>query len=190
MNEPLTTARFSALYGHWYPHLTDHGAFLRALVTECLATAHAMHAIREVRPDAQLVQTEDLGRTFSTPRLAYQAAHENERRWLTFDLLCGRVEREHPLWDFLVGWGKLSEREVRAVGDADAAPDILGINHYLTSDRYLDERLAWYPEHHHGANGRDRYADVEAVRVDLPDGEVGPAARLTRRGSAINVLLQ
>ena len=23
MNEPLTTARFSGLYGHWYPHLND-----------------------------------------------------------------------------------------------------------------------------------------------------------------------
>ena len=26
VNEPLTTARFSALYGHWYPHATDAGA--------------------------------------------------------------------------------------------------------------------------------------------------------------------
>lgn len=25
VNEPLTTARFSALYGHWYPHARDEG---------------------------------------------------------------------------------------------------------------------------------------------------------------------
>ena len=32
VNEPLTTARFSGLYGHWYPHARDDGAFLRALL--------------------------------------------------------------------------------------------------------------------------------------------------------------
>ncbi|MBV9884864.1 MAG: family 1 glycosylhydrolase, partial [Sphingomonadaceae bacterium] len=32
VNEPLTTARFSALYGHWHPHRSDYPAFLRALV--------------------------------------------------------------------------------------------------------------------------------------------------------------
>src|SRR3954463_16399385 len=32
VNEPLTTARFSALYGHWYPHEKNEAAFARALV--------------------------------------------------------------------------------------------------------------------------------------------------------------
>jgi dTDP-4-dehydrorhamnose reductase len=178
VNEPLTTARFSALYGHWYPHLTDYGAFLRAVVNQCRATLLAMRAIRAVRGDAQLVQTEDLGKTFATPRLAYQAEHDNERRWLSFDLLSGRVTREHPLWSLLTGWGNVAEHDLALLGEGEAAPDVVGINHYLTSDRYLDHRLAWFPEQHHGGNGRDRYADVEAVRVDLPDEEIGPAARL------------
>ena len=73
VNEPLTTARFSCLYGHWYPHRTISADFLRAVFHQCKATALAMRAIRELRPDALLVQTEDLGRTFSTPCLAYQA---------------------------------------------------------------------------------------------------------------------
>src|SRR5205823_1524664 len=30
VNEPLTTARFSGLYGHWYPHGHDALTFLRA----------------------------------------------------------------------------------------------------------------------------------------------------------------
>src|SRR5215212_7215962 len=32
VNEPLTTARFSALYGHWYPHASDPLSFARALL--------------------------------------------------------------------------------------------------------------------------------------------------------------
>jgi dTDP-4-dehydrorhamnose reductase len=98
VNEPFTTARFSCLYGHWYPHLNDIDATFRATVNQCLATLRAMRAIREVNPVARLVQTEDLGKTFSTRNLAYQARLEKERGWLTWDLICGRVDEEHPPW--------------------------------------------------------------------------------------------
>src|SRR5215207_9475542 len=178
VNEPLTTARFSALYGHWYPHEKSYPAFLRALLNECRATVLAMRAIRRVRPDAKLVQTDDFGKTFSTPQMAYQAEHDNERRWLTFDLLCGRVDRSHPMWGFFIHWAGVDETELEFFHDADGAPDIIGINHYLTSDRYLDQRIIRYPEHLWGDNGRHRYADAEAVRVLLPEEDLGPAARL------------
>ncbi len=177
VNEPLTTARFSCLYGHWYPHESAYGPFLAALVNECKATVLAMRAIRRVRPDAQLVQTDDLGKTFSTPSLAYQAEHENQRRWLTFDLLCGMVDRTHPWWGIFRRHG-ISEHDLDLFLEADAAPDIIGVNHYLTSERYLDQNLNRYPEHHRGGNGRDRYADAEAVRMPLPSKELGPLARL------------
>jgi dTDP-4-dehydrorhamnose reductase len=97
VNEPLTTARFSGLYGHWYPHGQTDSTFVRALVTQCQGIIRSMAAIRQINPDAQLVQTEDLGKTFSTPLLAYQAEFDNHRRWLSFDLLCGRVDTDHPL---------------------------------------------------------------------------------------------
>lgn len=177
INEPLTTARFSCLYGHWYPHRRDVGDFLFALVNQCRATVLAMRAIRRVNPDAKLVQTEDFGRVFSTEALAYQADYENGRRWLTFDLLCGTVDRHHPWWRIFRRHG-IEERHLRAFADPEARPDIVGINHYLTSERFLDERVELYPPHLVGGNGRDRYADVEAVRMPLPQGELGPAARL------------
>ncbi|MBM6593463.1 family 1 glycosylhydrolase [Microvirga pudoricolor] len=177
VNEPLTTARFSGLYGHWYPHGTGYGPFLQCLVNQCKATVLSMRAIRRVRPDAGLVQTDDLGKTFSTPKLAYQAEHENQRRWLTFDLLCGMVDRHHPWWRIFLDHG-ISERDLDLFLEADAAPDIIGINHYLTSERYLDERLDQYPDHHRGGNGRHCYADAEAVRMPLEARELGPLARL------------
>lgn len=177
VNEPLTTARFSCLYGHWYPHHTSHRDFLLALVQQCRGVVAAMAAIRRVTPGAELVQTEDCGRVFSTPRLAYQAAHENERRWLSFDLLFGRVDRHHPAWRLLLDHG-VGEPDLQGFLDADARPDIVGINHYLTSDRFLDENIHLYPAHLAGGNGRDVYADVEAVRVALAARELGPAARL------------
>jgi len=174
VNEPLTTARFSGMYGHWYPHGQDGLTFARALLTECRATVLSMRAIREVNPAAQLVQTEDLGKTHSTPLLAYQAEFENERRWLSFDLLCGRLNRSSLIWNHLCDLG-VDEAQLNWFLENPCPPDVLGINHYLTSERFLDERTEHYPACSHGGNGVHNYADVEAVRV-CAEGTAGPRA--------------
>jgi len=172
VSEPLTTARFSGLYGHWYPHGRDEQTFARALLIQCKAVVLAMRAVREVRPDARLVQTDDLGKTHSTPPLAYQAEFENERRWIAFDLLCGRVSGpHHRVWHHLK-WAGVSEADIAWFAENPCPPDVLGINHYLTSERFLDERLERYPGVPVAGNGRDAYVDVEAVRV-LADGPIG-----------------
>ncbi len=172
INEPLTTARFSGLYGHWYPHGKDNRTFVRALFLQCKAVALSMQAIRKINPGARLVQTEDIGKCYSTPRLSYQSQFENERRWLSFDLLSGRVGRDHPMWSYLL-WAGLGQGELEWMLEHPCTPDILGINHYITSERFLDERLDRYPANTHGGNGRHRYADIEAVRV-LAEGPAGP----------------
>jgi len=177
VNEPLTTARFSALYGHWYPHRRDYPAFLRALVNECRGTVEAMRAIRARIPGAQLVQTEDLGKTFSTAPLRYQAAHENDRRWLSLDLLCGRVTKGHPFHDILFGAG-IGRDEIEPFESGEGRPDLLGINHYLTSERFLDHRLDLYPGHEAGGNRHDIYIDAEAVRVKRLEADTGIGPRL------------
>lgn len=174
INEPLTTARFSALYGHWYPHLSDDLSFSKALINQIAAIKKAMQAIRTVIPSAKLVQTEDLGKTHSTKVLSYQAKFENERRWLTFDLLCGKVGPEHRMWEYFL-WAGIAEKELETLLSAPCPPDIIGINHYLSSERYLDNRTLRYPPHLRGGNGKHRYADIEAVRV----GPLKPAGYYT-----------
>src|SRR5437764_11053936 len=105
VNEPLTTARFCGLYGHWYPHGKDDYSFFKILLSECKATVLAMQAIRRINPEAKLVQTEDLGKCYSTPLLQYQTEMENHRRWLSYDLLCGRVNEQHYMWPYLLEAG-------------------------------------------------------------------------------------
>jgi dTDP-4-dehydrorhamnose reductase len=166
VNEPLTTARFSALYGVWYPHARDEGAFWRALLNQIDGVRLSMAAIRQINPAAALIQTDDLGRTFATAEMRDQAGFDNMRRWAGWDLLCGRLTPQHPLWDHIASFGLQSRLE--AIAAAPCPPDIIGVNHYLTSDRFLDHRLHRYPPHVHGGNGRQRYADVEAIRVLEP----------------------
>ena len=164
INEPLTTARFSALYGHWYPHRCDDRSFVRAVINQCRATVLAMREIRCVNPAAHLIQTDDVGLTSSSPQLGYQADFDNERRWLAWDLLCGKVDSTHAMWKYLRGAGA-NEAELLMFQEQPCPPDLIGINHYVTSDRYLHEQRRLFPRNTWGGNPLSRYADVEAVRV-------------------------
>lgn len=168
VNEPLTTARFSGLYGLWYPHKNDGKSFAIMLLNELKGIVLAMREIRKINPTVQLVQTEDLGKTYSTKKLAYQAKFENERRWLTYDLLCGKVDENHKMWKYFKRL-KVPEKDIRFFQENVCIPDIFGFNHYVTSERYLDENLSNYPKQTHGGNGRDRYVDVEAARVEIEE---------------------
>jgi|SRR5436190_9753160 len=163
VNEPLTTARFSGLYGFWYPHYQNELSFIKMLLNQVKAIILSMKAIRSINPHAKLVQTEDLAKTHATVKLQYQARFENKRRWLTYDLLCGKVNERHFFWKYLTSIG-IGEADLQFFLDNSCLPDIMGFNYYVTSERWLDEKIEKYPVCTHGGNNKDIYADSEAVR--------------------------
>jgi dTDP-4-dehydrorhamnose reductase len=166
VNEPLTTARFSGLYGIWYPHKRDGHSFARIFLNELKGIVLSMKAIRCINPDAKLIQTEDICKIHSTEPLKYQANFENHRRWLTYDILTGNFNAEHPLWSYFVNLG-IPENELEFFITNSIKPSVCGFNYYVTSERYLDHRKSLYPKRYHGGNGIQRYADIEAVRAEL-----------------------
>ena len=169
VNEPLTTARFSGLYGFWYPHKSDDASFLKMLLNEMKGVVLSMQAIRKINPKAKLVQTEDLAKIHSTETLQYQADFENHRRWLTFDILCGKLNAQHPLWKYFLNSG-ISKADLQFFIDNPCPPDFIGLDYYVTSERFLDDRIGRYPNLPVGGNGRHQYVDIEAVRVKRADG--------------------
>jgi dTDP-4-dehydrorhamnose reductase len=164
VNEPLTTARMTGLYGLWWPHRRTAADFVRLLAAMCLGVRDAREAIRGVNPDARLIVNDDVGVTRSTPAVADQAAFDNARRWLGWDLILGRLDAGHELAGWLEHFPD-ARRAIRSLRDRPARIDALGVDHYVTSDRFLDDRLELYPEDRHGGNGQISYADVELVRV-------------------------
>lgn len=162
VNEPHTTARFACRCGVWYPHHRSKESYLRALFNQMKAVVLSMRAIRNVRSDAQLIQTDDLGRIWSTPEIAETSTLFSERQWLPYDLLCGRVNRFHPLFSYLREGG-LSDREIFWFADNPCPPAVIGANYYATSDRFLDHRTHLYPERYRSAEGP--FVDLEAVRT-------------------------
>ena len=177
VNEPHTTSRFSCLYGYWYPHHSDFASYLRALLNEVKGTVLAMRAVREVQPAAELVYTEDGGAFFSTFELEAERMEREHRRWLGTDLLCGRVDAAHPLYDFLLRHG-CTAGELSWFAANPCPPAVLGFNYYLTSDRFLDHRVHLYPECFTGGDGgSEPFVDIEALRV-RPAGIAGAGAVL------------
>ena len=162
VNEPNTTARFSCLYGVWYPHLQSRSNYAVALLNQTRATVESMRAIRSVNPNAQLIQTEDVGQISGSEELRPVWEVLSIRRWISFDLLCGRIDRSHPLFDYLRVAG-IAEYEILWFRENPCPPDVIGLNYYVTSDRYIDHRVDRFPPQLRSAEGH--FVDVEAARV-------------------------
>jgi len=179
VNEPCTTARFSGLNGVWYPHDTSEAGFIRALINQCRAVVLSMRAIRAVNPNAKLVQTDDLSRTYGTPEMAEIANFFNERRWLAWDMLCGKIDPDHALWDYLLENGAGAD-ELLWFKDNACPPDIIGVNYYITSERWLDHRVERYPESHRTNYRGVPHVDIECPRVlATPTPGIGPLLQET-----------
>lgn len=177
VNEPLTTARFSALYGVWYPHARDDASFVRALLNQCRGVVLAMRAIRCINPQAKLVQTDDLGKTYGTREISVLVDLYNERRWLGWDLLCGRIDHAHPLWSYLMETG-IPDSEFAWFCENPCPPDIIGVNYYITSERWLDHRVDLYPATHVGSYRGFHCADIETPRAfAVPTPGIAPLLR-------------
>jgi beta-glucosidase/6-phospho-beta-glucosidase/beta-galactosidase len=176
VNEPNTTARFSGLYGVWYPHHVSLRSYMRALLIQLKGTVLSMQAIRRVQPEAQLIQTDDVGRISGTPELQSTWELLDLRQWLPYDLLCGFVDRAHPMFGYMLSAG-IKEREILWFCENPCPPSIVGINYYVTSDRYIDQRAHLYPPGRNSAEGP--FVDVESVRVHS-EGLAGIDTLLTR----------
>ncbi|KAA5536156.1 family 1 glycosylhydrolase [Taibaiella lutea] len=163
VNEPLTTARFSGLYGYWYPHATDEMTFCKIFLHQLKGIVLSMQSIRKVNPDAELIQTEDLCKIHSTISLQYQADFENERRWWTYDFLTSKVTKEHMAWNYFTNLG-IHENELQFFIDNPCVPAVAGFNYYVTSERYLDDNIHDYPPAMRAGNSHAVYIDTEAVR--------------------------
>jgi dTDP-4-dehydrorhamnose reductase len=139
INEPLTTVRFSTLYGVWYPNLhEDDAAFGHALVHEALGMLLAMDAIRAHVPNAEFVITEDLQSfTARDPSVADFVEHKRRRSYLSIELVMGRVRPGHELYEYLVDVCGVAPATLDRIAVRAWPPDLVGWNYYPNSERAL-----------------------------------------------------
>src|SRR4029434_1576371 len=70
--------------------------------------------------------------------LAMEVRRRHLRRFLVLDLLCGRVDRHHPLLGWLTGYG-MSDIDLEWFSANPQRPDVLGLDYYPHGDWQLDQ---------------------------------------------------
>ena len=175
INEPLTTARFSTLYGVWYPNKRDDDiAFGAALTNEVLGLLLAMAAIRVHAPDAELVVTEDL-QSFTALDASVEAfvAHKRRRMFLSIELAMGRVVPGHESYAYLVDLCRVPREKLARIADSACQPNLVAWNYYPNSERALymrDGMVANDPARNHQAISPRPLLAAAHARLHLPFG--------------------
>ncbi|HSH82292.1 MAG TPA: family 1 glycosylhydrolase [Herpetosiphonaceae bacterium] len=160
LNEPLITCRHCGYTAYWPPHLRGWPGYVRILTALAHGMSLTVAAIRELQPDAIIVQAEASSSNIADdPSLEDDLQFVRRRQFLPNDLLMGRVDEGHPLVPWLLRNGASP-----AVLDwlrAHPQPlDIVGINFYPGLSCFRLERQD-------GAAVRKRYhgGAVELERV-------------------------
>jgi len=129
LNEPLVTASFVGLRGIWPPHETGEAGWARVVVSLAEGIQRSIHAIRRVAPKLQIVHVEATHVWTAEPGLEAEKTLLDHKNYFPTDLVCGRVDRAHPLHLWLFDQGIAVERLAALVAGA-AIPDTIGLNYY------------------------------------------------------------
>ncbi len=106
VNEIFVAAKLSALHGFWNEQLHTEEGFVTALKHMCQANLLAIQGILEERSDTLFIQSESaeyFHQGCQEPEMVAKADFENQRRFLSFDLLYSHPVRDDlrlpaPVW--------------------------------------------------------------------------------------------
>ncbi|HYN89630.1 MAG TPA: family 1 glycosylhydrolase [Ardenticatenaceae bacterium] len=136
-NEPYICATFGAEWAIWYPFLRGQKNAARAIKNVAEGVARSMAEIRRVQPDA-LMMIADTCEYYHSVDGAFkeEAEFRSERRFIVHDLYQGLVNRDHPMWDYLVS-NEIADWELHWFLENPVRLDILGCDYYAHSEHQL-----------------------------------------------------
>ena len=139
VNEIFVCAKQSALHGVWNERLRGERPFVTALKHLCRANLLATGAILAVRPDALVIQSESA--EYFHPACQDEqgrrtAEFENQRRFLSFDLLLARPVR-HDMRDYLREQGLTDAEYAWFMGQELSERIVLGNDYYQRNEQMV-----------------------------------------------------
>lgn len=136
-NEPYIEAVFGAEFGIWYPFLRGERNVARAFVNVTAGLSRSMIEVRRLRPDA-LMMIADTCEYYHSVQGAFkeEAEFRSLRRFIVHDMYQGLLNREHPMWSYLINNG-IEEWELQWFLDNPVKLDILGLDYYRHSEHQL-----------------------------------------------------
>lgn len=139
-NEPLISALFSGDFGHWPPYWKGLNNYVKLVENICRQIILSTEAVRAELPEAVMVHVE-AGEYYATHHsekwLQEDVWLRNERRFLCYDLISGRVGPEHSLTNWLNQQG-MSETSMRWFQERAIELDVVGVDFYPHGEAWLD----------------------------------------------------
>jgi beta-glucosidase/6-phospho-beta-glucosidase/beta-galactosidase len=130
LNEPVVNALMCGKRGLWPPYYRGEAGYIRILLQLAEGIIRTSTAIREAQSQAVLVFVEATGLSRAAhAELEPLAVEDQHRAYICFDLITGKVNKEHPLYTWLIRNGAvpaLLEEFVRN----PVKMDVLGMNFY------------------------------------------------------------
>ncbi|HEX8323149.1 MAG TPA: family 1 glycosylhydrolase, partial [Tepidisphaeraceae bacterium] len=138
-NEPLISALFSGDFGFWPPYSRKWRGYMPVLSRIVQGVSRGIAAIRRLQPQATIMLC-DAFENFQTrlPELQDEVKMRNLRRFLVLDLLSGRIDHHHPMYQWLTSFG-FSELDLAYFKGNPQMPDLIGIDYYSHSDWTLEK---------------------------------------------------
>ncbi len=136
-NEPYIMSSFAADFGHWYPFLTGHKNFGRALKNIAKGLCMSWEEIKQVRPDARMMvsDTHEYWHPLDDGAKDH-AEFMNQRRFLTHDLYGGRIGDDYPMRPYLLDMG-FTDLDLEWFREHAADLDLVGVDYYPHSEHQL-----------------------------------------------------
>jgi beta-glucosidase/6-phospho-beta-glucosidase/beta-galactosidase len=140
VNEPMISARFSALDGLWNEQRTDERSFVAALSNAVECAIDGMAAIRS-RVEAPVFLQSDACESYvpadlQNPAAFERADHLNARRFVAWDLAYGRAPQPR-VRDWLLENGLDEWRLLRFAEDGSAEGCIVGLDYYQGNEQVV-----------------------------------------------------
>ena len=157
LNEPRVTAWYCGKLGWWPPCRRGWRGFLAVMLGVCRGIVSSVHAMRSV--DAAIVHAHvdatDLYES-AEPSLAAEVHRRQALVFLALDLITGRVQPRHILYEWMLSLG-VSDRDLAWFQTHAIDLDLIGINLY---PMFSEKQLVQTPR---GLRTRMRYASAGIV---------------------------
>ena len=130
LNEPVVNALMCGKRALWPPYLRGDSGYIRVLLQLARGIVQASIALKEAAPHAQLVFVEATGLSRAAQaELEPLAVEDQHRAYICFDLITGRVRKDHPLYTWLLRNGA-APAAIEELARNPVTMDVLGMNFY------------------------------------------------------------
>lgn len=130
LNEPYINAKFCGETGFWPPYLSGNSGFVQVMKNLCKGIIYTVREIKKVNPDSKMIHVEATGDYLTDDKsLKDRVKFEKERHFLMFDLITGRVNKNHYLYNYLKENGFTNE-DFKWFQVNRITIDIMGLNYY------------------------------------------------------------